>query len=108
MLYILCSRAVYILYRSNVCSRLAYVHAFLSSKAGALEPGFLMAEDASLESEIIGTGDLIRTYPDEKTVLGEGSFGVVFATRGVDNSRVAVKIIPVSYTHLTLPTILLV
>ena len=43
-------------------------------------------------AERIGTGDIITAYPDDKTMLGRGSFGVVFATRK-GNSRLAVKVI---------------
>ena len=29
----------------------------------------------------IGTGSIVEEYPDAKSIIGEGSFGVVFATR---------------------------
>ena len=39
----------------------------------------------------IETDNVIKAYPHSKTILGQGSFGVVFATR-LEGSRVAVKI----------------
>ena len=42
-----------------------------------------------------------------KGVLGQGAMGLVYDGHDPKlNRRVAIKTIPVSYTHLTLPTIL--
>ena len=43
-------------------------------------------------TECIGTDSIINAYPNVKTILGGGSFGVVFATR-LGNSRLAVKVV---------------
>ena len=40
----------------------------------------------------ITTGSIVKEYPDSKRIIGEGRFGVVFATRR-DQSRLAVKVI---------------
>ena len=42
----------------------------------------------------IETGNLMTAYPDAKSILGGGSFGVVFATRG-GQGRLAVKVVHV-------------
>ena len=40
----------------------------------------------------IGAGSIVKEYPDGNSIVGEGSFGVVFATRQ-GQSRLAVKVI---------------
>ena len=43
--------------------------------------------------EDIEVDSILSAYPDRKGIIGGGSFGVVFATIGRGNSRLAVKIV---------------
>ena len=40
----------------------------------------------------IGTGSIVKEYPDSKSIIGEANYSVVFATKR-DQSRLAVKVI---------------
>ena len=46
-------------------------------------------------NEYLEADSCFTSYPNDKSILGKGSFGIVFATRR-DDVRVAVKVIPAS------------
>ena len=49
-------------------------------------------DSSSTSTGVIGTDSVIISYPERKVILGQGSFGVVFATR-LGRARLAVKIV---------------
>ena len=76
--------------KQSVCA-----HIFVLFRWSPLAQCFLGGEPIISSMASIGPDSIISTYPNAKSLLGGGSFGVVFATKQ-DDSRVAIKLVHVA------------